>query len=222
MSRPAATAATGELHPAQIAWFQAEAQRATAEARGHELKNIVYQAEVDDRMASLEMSHIYPFYTPVLGSTVAKAMAELHVMAQKDPECPITIVFNSPGGLVTEGFAFYDFLRDLSAQGHPITTKCIGAAASMGAVLMQAGDERIMTPTSFMMVHEISGGDEGTVAQLKDTIAIVERFQEKALDILTENAKITRAALKKKWVKTDWFLDANEALKHGFIDRIES
>lgn len=210
------------MHPAEIAWHKADAQRALAEARGYELKNIIYQAEVDDRMATLERSHIYPFYTPVLGTTVSKAMLELHQMAMKEPGCDITIVFNSPGGLVTEGFAFYDFLRELSAKGHHITTKCIGAAASMGAVLMQAGDTRVMTPTAFLMVHEISAGDEGTVAQLKDTIAIVERFQEKALDILTRRSTITRNMLKKKWVKTDWFMDAEEALKHGFIDRIEA
>lgn len=142
-------------------------------------------------------------------------------MSVKDPGCDITIQFNSPGGLVTEGFAFYDFLRELSAKGHHLTTKCLGAAASMGAILMQAGDERVMTPTAFMMVHEISGGDEGTVAQLKDTIAIVERFQDKALDILTKRSSISRLQLKRKWVKTDWFMDAEEALKHGFIDRIE-
>lgn len=193
-----------------------------AEAEGHVLKNQVYAEEVADRLMTFNQNGIYQFYTPVMAATVTKAMYELDSISRRRPEQPITIVFNSPGGVVTDGFTLYDFLRELSARGHTVTTKCMGAAASMGAILMQAGDERVMSPNAFMMVHEISGQNEGSLAEMKDTLAIVEKFQNKALDILTSKSNMSRRTLANKWKKTDWYMDADEALKHGFIDRIEA
>jgi ATP-dependent Clp endopeptidase proteolytic subunit ClpP len=192
-----------------------------AETRGLELKNQIYQEEVNDRFLTFQQHGIYQFYTPVVTQTVTKALYELDSMSRRRPEQPITVVFNSPGGVVTDGFTLYDFLRELSRSGHHITTKCMGAAASMGAILMQAGDTRVMTPNSFMMVHEISGQNEGTIAEMKDTLAIVERFQDKAINILTARSNMSKRALKVAWKKTDWYMDADEALAKGFIDAIE-
>lgn len=192
-----------------------------AETKGLELKNLIYQEEVNDRFLTFQQNGIYQFYTPVVTQTVTKALYELDSMSRRKPGGPITVVFNSPGGVVTDGFTLYDFLRELSKNGHHITTKCMGAAASMGAILMQAGDTRVMTPNSFMMVHEISGQNEGTIAEMKDTLAIVERFQEKAINILTARSSMSKRALKVAWKKTDWYMDAEEALSKGFIDAIE-
>lgn len=193
-----------------------------AEAAGHVLKNQVYAEEVADRLMTFNQHGIYQFYTPVMAATVTKAMYELDSISRRRPGRPITVVFNSPGGVVTDGFTLYDFLRELAARGHTVTTKCMGAAASMGAILMQAGDERVMSPNAFMMVHEISGQNEGSLAEMKDTLAIVEKFQNKALDILTARSSMSRRTLANRWKKTDWYMDADEALKHGFIDRIEA
>lgn len=204
-----------DIRAAKLAQIQAETQ-------GHLLKNQVYAEEVNDRLMTFTQNGIYQFYTPVMSATVTKAMYELDSISRRRPEQPITIVFNSPGGVVTDGFTLYDFLHELAGRGHPITTKCMGAAASMGAILMQAGDDRVMSPNSFMMVHEISGQNEGSLAEMKDTLAIVEKFQDKALDILTSRSYMSRRVLQNKWKKTDWYMDADEALKHGFIDRIEA
>lgn len=192
-----------------------------AEAFGHELKNQIYQEEVAERTLTFASDGVYQFYTPIVSQTVIKAMYELDTISRRRPGAPITVVFNSPGGVVTDGFTLYDFLRELSKRGHHITTKCMGAAASMGAILMQAGDTRVMTPNSFMMVHEISGQNEGTLAEMKDTLAIVNRFQDKALNILTAKSNMSKRTLSNKWKKTDWYMDADEALKLGFIDAIE-
>lgn len=204
-----------DIRAAKLAQIQAETQ-------GHLLKNQVYAEEVNDRLMTFTQNGIFQFYTPVMTQTVTKAMYELDSISRRRPEQPITIVFNSPGGVVTDGFTLYDFLRELSARGHAVTTKCMGAAASMGAILMQAGDERVMSPNAFMMVHEISGQNEGSLAEMKDTLAIVEKFQNKALDILTSRSHMSRRTLQAKWRKSDWYMDAEEALKHGFVDRIES
>lgn len=215
-------AAASSLTPATFEDLRAAKLRAlNAEAYGHELKNLIYQEEVNDRLLTFSQNGIYQFYTPVVSQTVTKALYELDAMSRKRPGEPITIVFNSPGGVVTDGFTLYDFIRELSSREHKITTKCMGAAASMGAILMQAGDERVMTANAFMMVHEISGQNEGTLAEMKDTLAIVNRFQDKALAILTAKSNMSKRTLSTKWKKTDWYMDANEALKLGFIDRIE-
>lgn len=199
----------------------AKLREITAEAIGHELRNEIYREEVAERTLTFASDGVYQFYTPVVSQTVIKAMYELDAISRRRPGQPITVVFNSPGGVVTDGFTLYDFLRELSKRGHHITTKCMGAAASMGAILMQAGDTRVMSPNAFMMVHEISGQNEGTLAEMKDTLAIVSRFQDKALAILTSRSTMGKQALKTKWKKTDWYMDAAEALKLGFIDAIE-
>lgn len=199
----------------------ARLEQIRAETHGLNLKNQIYQEEVNDRFMTFQQNGVYQFYTPVLQQTVTKALYELDSMSRRKPGEPITVVFNSPGGVVTDGFTLYDFLRELSGRGHHLTTKCMGAAASMGAILMQAGDHRVMSPNSFMMVHEISGQNEGTIAEMKDTLAIVERFQDKALNILTARSNVSRRTLKAAWKKTDWYMDAQEALTKGFIDAIE-
>lgn len=214
MDAPATTQVSDDLRAAKL-------RALNAEAYGHELKNIIYKDEVDERMLTFASDGVYQFYTPVVSHTVIKAMYELDAISRRRPGEPITIVFNSPGGVVTDGFTLYDFIRELSKRGHHVTTKCMGAAASMGAILMQAGDTRVMTPNAFMMVHEISGQNEGTIAEMKDTLAIVSRFQDKALNILTQRSNMTKRTLSTKWKKTDWYMDASEALKLGFIDEIE-
>jgi ATP-dependent Clp endopeptidase proteolytic subunit ClpP len=163
----------------------------------------------------------YLFYNPIVEQTVATAMLDLFSWSKREPGKPITVTFNSPGGYVTDGFTLFDFLRDLSNKGTPITTRCIGIAASMGAILMQAGDERVMTPNAFMMIHEVEGKGEGSTTEREEQLEIAKRFQERGLNILAERSTMSKAEIQKRWKKADWYLTADEALDYGFIDRIE-
>lgn len=216
------------LKDAELAKFRAEADRAEhqallaeAEAEHYRLRNEALNRElISDAMTPGNFNE-YMFYNPVVETTVAKAMFDMSMWSRKRPEMPFTITFNSPGGTVTDGFALYDFIRSLHARGHKVTTKCMGIAASMGAILMQAGDERVMTPTSYLMIHEVSSVSEGRLSELEDAQKVVKKFQNDALAILAKRSNMSVRQIETRWRKKDWYMGPEEALKLGFIDRIE-
>lgn len=197
------------------------AEKLRQEARMFELKNKEMAMGIRDLEATSDEAHIYTFYTAVMGSSVIKCMYTLDAWSRRAPGCEMTIIFNSPGGTVSDGFALFDFLRDLSNRGHKIVVKAYGMAASMGAILMQAGDERVMSKNSFMMIHEGQGGMEGSLAEMTDTIKLFNKFQDKAIDILTAKSTLSKSQITRLWKKTDYWMSAEEALEKGFIDRIE-
>lgn len=209
-----------ELRSAQLALLAAKTRAASLEADAQEISNVSLRHQLESLEAGPEHALIFTFYNPVVGVTVVDAITTLDRWSRRKPGAPIEIIFCSPGGTVSDGFALFDFITELRARGHKITTKCIGVAASMGAILMQAGDERVMTRNAFLMVHEVSSEGRGSLAELADHLKMVERFQAKGLDILTERATIARDDLAARWKKTDWYLDAEEALSLGLIDRI--
>jgi len=206
---------------AEIQKFLAEAEAHQLEARNYALKNEAIERELNHERALSDNFNEYMFYNPVVEQTTLIAMKEMGIWSRMRPELPITVTFNSPGGYVTDGFTLYDFLRDLSTKGHTITTKCMGIAASMGAILMQAGDERVMTRNAFMMIHEVSGGGEGKVSELEEITAVTKRFQERALNILASRSTMSANDIAERWKKKDWYMTAEEALDLGFVDRIE-
>jgi len=205
---------------AKLASLEARTRKDKLEADAQELSNVSLQHQLDSALSGPEHSLTYMFYNPVVGVTVVDALMTLDRWSRRMPGKPIEIIFCSPGGSVTDGFALFDFIQELRARGHTITTKCIGMAASMGAILMQAGDERIMTRNSFMLLHEVSSEGTGSLAELSDHLKMVTRFQAKGLDILTERSTISRDDLETRWKKTDFYVDAVEALDLGLIDRI--
>ena len=211
----------GSVRDAFVEQIKAETELHKIRAQAEAIKLDDLRRTEDTELARMKHHGEYLFYNPVIEQTVASAMIELFSWSKKTPEQPITVTFNSPGGYVTDGFTLFDFLRDLSAKGHKITTKCMGIAASMGAILMQAGDERVITPNAFFMVHEVQGESEGTTSQREEQLKIAKAFQARGLDILAERATLSRAEIAKRWVHKDWYMTAEEALKNGFIDRIE-
>lgn len=146
-------------------------------------------------------------------------MAKLATWSNLHPGQPITLYLDSGGGYVTDGYTLYDFLRSLSEKGHHITTHGLGIAASMAAVLLQAGDTRVMSAHSWLMVHEISFGAQGKFSQMKNMVDFNRRLQDQALEILTARSKYTKRRLTSAWKDDLWF-DAEGALKNGFIDEI--
>ena len=206
---------------AEIAALEAEqsAQAAIARMKGFEADLLEHR--VLNERASSDEANTYYFHGAVGSISSSNCLEALGFWARKRPGSPMTIVFNSPGGGVFEGLALYDFIKDLRQRGHHITTKSIGMAASMGGVLLQAGDERIMGPNAYMLIHEVSSGSMGKVSEMEDALKFTSRLQAKLLDILAERSTMTVAQIKRKWTKTDWWLDAQEALELGFIDRIE-
>ena len=137
-----------------------------------------------------------------------------------DGPCDIEIQLNTSGGSIFAGFALIDFLRDLRRNGHKVTAVVLGHAASMGAVMLQAADVRIMGANAFLLLHEgsmFSGGDFG---RLEDDMKLYSKLHGRILALLSERATIDVKTIKAGWKRTDWWLTSDEALVRGFIDEV--
>lgn len=170
--------------------------------------------------AKADQSCIYTFYDSVSSDSVKKAMEDISLWARRCPGCPITVIFNSPGGSVIDGLALYDFLLELRANGHYVETVALGMAASMGGILLQAGDKRIIGRNAVLLIHEASMGTGGKVSELEDELSFIKMLQDKLVEILAERSTMSQAAIKRKWHKRDWWLTATQAVDLGFADGV--
>lgn len=130
----------------------------------------------------------------------------------------ISLYINSPGGSVTSGMAIYDTMNFVKSD---VSSICLGMAASMGAFLLSSGKKgkRYALPNSEIMIHQPLGGAKGQATEIKIAAEQILKTKEKLNKILSEN---TGQDLKKVEQDTerDHFLDANEALDYGLIDKI--
>ena len=130
----------------------------------------------------------------------------------------ISLYINSPGGSVTSGMAIYDTMNFVKSD---VSTICLGMAASMGAFLLSSGKKgkRYALPNSEIMIHQPLGGAKGQATEIKIAAEQILKTKEKLNKILSEN---TGQDFKKVEQDTerDHFLDANEALDYGLIDKI--
>lgn len=130
----------------------------------------------------------------------------------------ISLYITSPGGSVTSGMAIYDTMNFVKSD---VSTICLGMAASMGAFLLSSGKKgkRYALPNSEIMIHQPLGGAKGQATEIKIAAEQILKTKEKLNKILSEN---TGKDLKKVEQDTerDHFLDANEALDYGLIDKI--
>ncbi|MGZ6854806.1 MAG: ClpP family protease [Mycobacteriaceae bacterium] len=200
--------------------LQAQVRAASASALKDELEAVAIQRDNTDILSGAYYHRVYTFIGAVRGDTVHSCMSTLGKWSRAEPGCGITIVFNSPGGSVIDGLALYDHLIELRQLGHRITTVARGMAASMGGILLQAGDERIVGPNAHVLIHEISSGAVGKFSEIEDEIAFLKKLQDHCVNILAERSTLTARQIKSKWRKTDWWLGADEAVKFGFADRI--
>jgi ATP-dependent Clp endopeptidase proteolytic subunit ClpP len=166
--------------------------------------------------------HTLNFVGHVAKDTVAAAIERLHQFSVADPGCDITIVFNSPGGSVIDGMALFDYIRSLSAAGHKVTTVALGYAASMGGILLQAGDVRAMAKGAWLMIHEVAFSTGGKIGEIEDMYRFGERLKEQAATIFVERSGgvLTREHLEKNWNRKDWWISSDEALELNLVDEV--
>lgn len=138
----------------------------------------------------------------------------------KDPKKEITIYINSPGGEVHSGLAAYDLLCMTKA---PITTVCIGEAASMAAILFLAGKRRIMLPSSTIMIHDPSPGGGSLTGmkpyQIEEKLSGLKKTRDQLCSIISEKTGKTVKQVMKKTCK-DSFFTAEESLNYGLATEI--
>ena len=202
-------------------------QRAWAEIRKLQLETERTMLELSalrrkerDAAADAGEANVYTFYAGVEAETVQACIAELGQWSRRSPGAPITILFNSPGGAVLDGLALFDFLRWLAGAGHHVKTVALGRAASMGAVLLQAGTTRVVGRNAFLLVHEVSNSSAGKVSEMEDGVAFTRRLQKRLLAILSERSTLDVAQIQRRWARKEWWVDAEEAVALGFADEI--
>ena len=159
----------------------------------------------------------YTFTGEVTTRSIQMAVAHIGSMVRQDGGTPIQVVLNTPGGSVFAGLALYDYLRLIQAQGTPVETVAVGMAASRGAVLLQAGGTRTITPNSYVLVHEVSSWADGTVSAMRDSVESSKRLHDQLINILAERATLSVDVIRERSERRDWWLSAPEALEVGLV-----
>lgn len=170
----------------------------------------IYSRLLKDRIIMLS--------TEVNDDVASLICAQLLFLESQDPEKEISLYINSPGGSVTAGLAIYDTMRYITS---PVSTVCMGIAASMGAFLLAAGEAgmRYALPNSQVMIHQPSGGFRGQATDIEIHAREILRLKKKLNEILAANtgqdiAKVEEAT------ERDNYLTPEEARDFGLIDRI--
>jgi len=145
-------------------------------------------------------------------------IAQLLFLESEDSEKDIMLYVNSPGGVVTSGLAIYDTMQYLKA---PVSTICIGQAASMGAVLLAAGatGKRFALPNSRIMIHQGSGGFRGNTPDVEIQMREMMHLTDRLMHILAEHTGQEFDRVKKD-SERDYFMSAEEAKTYGLIDEV--
>ncbi len=145
-------------------------------------------------------------------------VAQLLFLQAQDPEKEVSMYVNSPGGSVTAGLAILDTMRMVKC---PVATYCVGQAASMGAVLLAAGEKgrRFALPHARIMVHQPWGGAQGKASDIEITAREILRLKELLNGILAEaSGKTSEEVLKD--TDRDHFMSAEEAKAWGIVDKV--
>ncbi len=160
---------------------------------------IMLDGEIDDNSASL-------------------IVAQLLFLEAEDPEKDINIYINSPGGVISSGMAIYDTMNYIKPD---VCTICVGMAASMAAFLLSAGKkgQRYILPNAEVMIHQPLGGTQGQAEDIRIHAEHILKIREKMNRILAENTGKPYEQVAKD-TDRDNYLDAQEALAYGLVDKI--
>jgi ATP-dependent protease ClpP protease subunit len=213
---PDPTAAHGELTASQLA----ELRYRTAIAESAEIDVAIKRRNNAVAAAADSENKTYMFFSGTTGDPIKKAIEDLTVLSRRFPGEPLTIVLNSPGGNVIHGLALYDHIRSLSKKGHFITMVVRGMAASMGGILLQAGDWRVVGSEAEILIHIVSSAAQGPLYTMEDSMEFSQRLWMKLSKILARRSKLTAKQVRAKAARKDWWFNANTAVKLGFADEI--
>ncbi|MBN8217553.1 MAG: ATP-dependent Clp endopeptidase proteolytic subunit ClpP [Spirochaetes bacterium] len=145
-------------------------------------------------------------------------IAQMLFLESVDPEKDIWFYINSPGGVVTSGLAIYDTMQYIKCD---VNTVCVGQAASMGALLLAAGEpkKRFATPHARIMIHQPSGGAQGQATDIQIQAQEIQRNKELLNQILSKHTGKPVDAIGRD-TERDNFMGAAEAVAYGLIDEV--
>jgi ATP-dependent Clp protease protease subunit len=149
----------------------------------------------------------------------AVVCAQLLFLESENPKKPVYMYINSPGGVVTAGFAIYDTMQYLTC---PVSTTCVGFAASMGSFLLMAGEpgQRIALPNARIMLHQAAGGFQGKASEIERHAKDIRETQERINGLYAKHCGRTPEEVEKA-LERDNFMSAEEALAWGLVDRVQ-
>lgn len=155
---------------------------------------------------------------PIDDQVANSVIAQLLFLDHEDTKKDIQIYLNTPGGSVSAGLAIYDTMQHVKA---PVSTICVGMAASMGSALLSAGakGKRFVLPNAEVMLHQIMGGVEGQASDIEISAKHILKLKDRLNHIL---AKHTGQKLDKieKDTDRDYWMTAEEAKQYGLVDEI--
>jgi len=145
-------------------------------------------------------------------------IAQLLFLESEDPDKDIFLYINSPGGLVTAGLAIYDTMQYIKC---PVSTICVGQAASMAAVLLAAGasGKRIALPDARIMIHQPIGGAQGQAVDIQIHAREIMRIRDRLNEILAKHTNQPIEVVAKD-TDRDFFMSAEEAQQYGIVDKV--
>jgi ATP-dependent Clp protease protease subunit len=145
-------------------------------------------------------------------------IAQLLFLESEDPDKDINLYINSPGGSVTAGLAIYDTMQYIRPH---ISTICMGQATSMGALLLAAGakGKRFTLPHARVMIHQPLGGVQGQATDIDIQAKEILKIKELIHKILVKHTGQSVEKIRQD-TERDYFMDAEEALRYGIVDRI--
>ena len=171
-----------------------------------------------DVFSRLMMDRIIFLGTEINDYTANTIQAQLLYLDSTDPGKDISIYINSPGGSVTAGLGIYDTMQFISSD---VATICTGMAASMGAVLLVAGQEgkRSALPHSRVMIHQPLGGVQGQASDIEIEAKEIQKFKKELYTIISNHS---HTPYEKVWTDSDrnYGMTAEEAKEYGMIDAV--
>ena len=155
---------------------------------------------------------------PVTDMNANVVIAQMLYLVSKDPKKDIKLYINSPGGSVTAGLAIYDTMQFIKC---PVSTICIGLAASMGAVILAAGTKgkRFALPNAEIMLHQVSGGMQGQATDIEITAKQILKIKSKINEILVSCTGQPISNVERD-TDRDFYMTSSEAKTYGLIDDV--
>jgi len=155
---------------------------------------------------------------PIDDSVATIVTAQLLFLEAENPKKEISLYINSPGGIVTAGMAIYDTMQFIRP---PVSTLCIGQAASMGSLLLAAGEKgmRYCLPHSRVMVHQPSGGFSGQASDIERHAEDIIKIKKRLNDLYVNHTGQSYNTIEKT-LDRDYFMDSKEAKKFGIVDAV--
>jgi ATP-dependent Clp protease protease subunit len=238
---PIVAAALAAKYDAEAEYSREQARYRRTDAEVTEFNLFLLKRQDTFDHAADVYNQVYRFIQPdpklpsgyVDENSVALCVEHLSRWSRLKPGSDMTIILNSPGGYTAFGMELFDFIQELKDKEHEVTVHARGWAASMGSILLQAASpgRRLMGREALLLLHQGSGGVVGSVGDMEDHLVYVEMVTDRMLGIYADRCKeagergtapkaLTRAQLKIRWKRKDWWIDSADSLAFGLVDEV--